>query len=549
MRLIFALLMPTFLMMTACTKSGKGSGSSAENFIEILGSEPADLHPIRANELVSTQIVQQHTYYTSSIVESLAYRDLDTYELKPGLAVSWEVSPDEKEFTFKLREGVKFHDGSEFTAEDVKFSFDAINDDLFEAYVARSFYKRIKKAEVVDKYTVKFTAAQPYFQNLDILAELVIVPKATYGKQTKDRRLAKTVVGSGPYKFAKWNKGQSITLEAFPDWWGNKVKGIKERYNFKRIVFKFIKEKELRRAMMERGKGDYEYGVSSENFVKKMNDKPWGDTVLKVKVENKVPKSLSFIGWNNKNKIFKDKKVRKALAYLVNRDFINEKFYYGMNDKATGPFRIGGDYANPNIKPIPYDPEKAKEILTAAGWADSDKDGLLDKVIDGEKVDFRFNLLSANKDSEKIITVIKEDMKKAGVQLDIENVDWTAFTKALNERKFDAVIMAWGGGGVDPDPTQIWHSKSAEGTGSNFVSYVNPEVDKLIEEGIKIKDKAARIKAFHKIHALIAEDQPYMFYFEPKYQLYAVSARVQRPKDTYKYSIGPQYWSLPAKAE
>ncbi len=140
---------------------------------------------------------------------------------------------------------------------------------------------------------------------------------------------------------------------------------------------------------------------------------------------------------------------------------------------------------------------------------------------------------------------MKEDMRKAGVKMNIETVDWNAFTKALDERKFDSVIMRWGGGGVNPDPTQIWHSKSAQGSGSNFVSYSNPKVDRLIETAINITDKSKRVKAFHEIHELIAEDAPYVFLYEPKYSMYAVSKRVVRPKDTYNYSVGPRYWSLP----
>jgi len=189
--------------------------------------------------------------------------------------------------------------------------------------------------------------------------------------------------------------------------------------------------------------------------------------------------------------------------------------------------------------------EKAKQILSAAGWSDSDKDGLLDKKLNGKLVPFGFEILNANKDSEKVITVIKEDMKKAGVKLKITTVDWTAFVKALNERKFDAVIMSWGGGGVQPDPNQIWHSKSIAGTGSNFVSYKNAKVDALIEKAVTITDRKKRLAEFHKIHAMIAEDTPYIFLFEPKYELYAVSSRIERPQDTYVYSRGVQTWSLP----
>ncbi len=545
MKLIYALLV-LLVVSVGCSKSSDGGKSGTKDiFIQALSSEPSDLHPIRASEVVSTQVRLQSIHYASSIIETLLITDLDTYEFKPHLAERFEVSKDGKEFTFYLRKDVKFHDGSMMTSEDVDYSFKALFDDLHESYALRSFYTNFIKSEIIDKYTIKFTAKDSYYLNLEVIGGLRVFPKAFYSKQTKENRLAKTVMGSGPYKFDKWNKGKNIALVENTDWWGRANPATKDMYRFKRIIFKFIKEANLRRAMLERGKLDYEERVRPEDFVKKMNEKPWGETALKIKATNKLPKQLSFIGLNNNNKILKDKAVRKALAYLVNREFLNEKFYYGMNAPATGPFRLASDYSNPKTKPIPFDPQKAKDMLTKAGWTDTDKDGLLDKVIDGVKTPFEFNLMNPNKDTEKVITVIKEDMKKAGVKMVIETLDWNAFTKALDERKFDAVIMAWGGGGVDPDPTQIWHSKSAKGTGSNFVSYKNPAVDNLITEAINTVDKQSRIKKFHMIHDMIAEDAPYIFFFEPKYSLYAVSSRVVRPKDTYNYSPGPRMWSLP----
>jgi peptide/nickel transport system substrate-binding protein/microcin C transport system substrate-binding protein len=552
MKLILSLLsvgvLVFSLVLSGCTGGGdsKGSAGIKDVFFLSLESEPSDLHPNRPSEAVSTRVVQQHAYYNSSIIETLCRKDLNTYDNVPNLAESWTVSDDGKIFTYKLRKDVKFHDGSMMTAEDVKFSFDAIFDDEHESYVARSEFQNFDSAEVVDEFTVKFKANSTYYLNETILGELRIMPKKTYSKLNKEtNRLAKEVYGSGPYKFEKWNKGKSITLTRFDDWWGFKDPEAKKLYKFKKMVFKPIKESTLRLAMMERGRLDYIDRIRAEDFMKKMNKKPWGETALKVKASNKVPKNMSFIGLNNKNIVLKDSKVRRALAHLVNRPFLNKKFYYGLNDLSTGPFRVGSDYANKSVKPISYDPEAAKSLLNGSGWTDSNKDGVLDKMIEGKLISLEFELLNPTKDSEKIITVIKEDMKKAGVNMKLTTLDWNAFTKALEERKFDAVIMSWGGGGVQPDPTQIWHSKSSAGTGSNFVSYKNPKVDTLIESAIKITDRDKRLSEFHKIHSMIAADAPYIFLFEPKYELYAVTSRVVRPKDTFVYSVGAQTWSLP----
>jgi len=547
MKLILSLLSVGFLVFSGCTGGGEsGDGAGIKDvFIELLGSEPSDLHPIRASEVVSTQIRLQTIHYASAIVETLMRVDIDDYELKPNLAERLEVSEDGKTFTFFLRKDVKFHDGSMMTSEDVEFSFKALFDDKHEAFALRSFYNNFVSSKVIDEYTISFTAKNSYYLNSEVIGELRIFPKKTYSKVSKENTLAKTVVGSGPYKFDKWSKGKSITLIRYKDWWGNKTETGKNFYKFKKIMFKFVKESSLRIAMLERGKADYDNSIRAEDFTKKMDGEAWGKSVLKVKAENKLPKNMSFIGLNNKNIILKDRRVRLALAHLVNRKFIINKFYYDMSEPATGPFRLASEYANPDVKPIPFDTSKARAILAEAGWSDTDKDGVLDKIIDGQKRQLQFELLNTNKDTEKVITVIKEDMKKAGVNMRISTIDWNAFTKALNERKFEAVIMAWGGGGVNPDPTQIWHSKSIKGTGSNFVSYSNEKVDTLIDSAINMTDKTERLKAFHQIHKMIAEDAPYIFFLEPKFSLYAVSARVKRKKDTFNYSVGPQTWSLP----
>ena len=136
----------------------------------------------------------------------------------------------------------------------------------------------------------------------------------------------------------------------------------------------------------------------------------------------------------------------------------------------------------------------------------------------------------------------KEDLKKAGVQAELKLVEWNSLVKALDEQKFEAIALAWGGGSVHNDPKQIWHSESSKPGGSNFISYSNPKVDKLIDEGRQIMDHKKREKAWKEVYKLIAEDAPYAFMFNDKYVHYAVSSRIGQPKETYQYDIGYEYW-------
>ena len=167
----------------------------------------------------------------------------------------------------------------------------------------------------------------------------------------------------------------------------------------------------------------------------------------------------------------------------------------------------------------------------------------LAKKIDGKETAFEFTLMGANPDFEKYLTVIKEDMKKIGVTMNIKFLEWNSFVKLLDERKFEAVNLAWSAS-LDPDPKQIWHSASIPTPGHNFVQYTNIEVYKLIDQGRSEMDRAKRIPTLRKIHELIAEDQPYSFFFNRKFVLYGNANRLKKMKDTFKYSIGSDTWKL-----
>jgi peptide/nickel transport system substrate-binding protein/microcin C transport system substrate-binding protein len=221
---------------------------------------------------------------------------------------------------------------------------------------------------------------------------------------------------------------------------------------------------------------------------------------------------------------------------------MNKKFRYGMSLLATGPWYQQSDYANKKVKPVLFDPKKATELLKKAGWTDSDKDGVLDKVVNGKKTDFRFTLVYANPDSEKYWVMYQADLKRIGIQMDLQRLEWNALLKNVDEANFDAIAMAWGGGSVDMDPKQIWHSSSIGKGGSNHIGYSNPEVDKLIDEARMELDKVKRIPLYQKVYEKIADDVPYAFLFNDKYVLYAHTARMKMPKDTFKFRIGTDFW-------
>ncbi len=521
------------LILISCQDKSKKSNNTI--YFNI-GGEPTTLSPLSSTDGYSTSV---HAY----VFEALLDRDPETYEWKQAMATEWKVSEDKRTFEFKIREGVKWHDGVEFTAEDVKYSYDVIFTDDYKAVQARSYFEAIKEVQIVDKFRVKFILKDDYFGNFEVCAGMTLLPKHFYTNPENKKEFGKKLVGTGPYMFTKYDKGQKIILVKNPNWWGNTDESQKGQNTIPKVVLRFSSEENVTLELLKKGDIDF-MGLQADGFMKKTVGKIWDEKIIKVKTENKTPKGYNFIGFNFKNPVLKDLQVRKALSMLFNRPLMQDKFEYNLSDPATGPIYIQSDYANHDVKAVPYDPQAALKILKDSGWIDSDKNGILDKIIGGKKIDLSFTILEPTEMMMKYLTVFKEDASKAGVEINIKNVEWNSFVKLIEERNFDAVRLAWGGGTVDLDLKQIWHTSSISGAGSNFISYSNKEVDRLIDQYRKIYEKKDRIPLLQKAHAIIASEYPYIFFFNKSSTLYATTKRVVKPKDTFQYSLGQQYWSL-----
>ena len=505
-------------------------------FYRNVTAEPENFSPVNSSEYVATE-VQEY------VMDGLLYFNPDTGQFEPQLAESVDVSKDGLVYTFVLRQGVKFSDGKPLTAEDVKFSFDLVKDPAFKAASRMPYYDNLDRVEIVNPTTVKFYMKRKYFKNMEILGSwgfTPIVPKHVYGDPKKRPPLP--IVGTGAYKVESYNRGKNITLVRNKEYWGDKVENHNRFGKFDKVVFRFIKDDSLELEMAKKGEIEFIKDMRPEVFEKKAVGAPFGTDVKKVQVENKRPKPWSFIAWNFKNPIFQDKNVRIALANLLNRKLLAEKFFYGKAENAVGPYSYNSPFTPADIKPRLFDPNKAKELLAGAGWKDEDKNGILEKTIDGKKTEFKFTLLLANRDVEKYFTIYKEDLKKAGIEMEIKLVEWNTFSKLLDEQKFDAVTLSWAGGSPEDDPKQIWHSESARPGGSNFISYKNLEVDKTIDAAREEMDPAKRKALWQKFSRLVADDAPYAFMFNRKFDLYVVNKKIGAEKPTYNYDIGYMYW-------
>ena len=521
-----------FLGGASCTPSSPEKKSADSVFVRNMSSPPNSLHPIRATDAYS-KIIHDH------VLDTLLKRNLDTYEWDPHLAESWKAAKDGKTFTFTIRKEARWHDGRPVRVQDVVFSFKAFKDPSFGGARFVSYFENLESAKILNENTVQFKAHTVYVKNLETLGEILrIIPEHIY--KDKEKKLNNTVIGSGPYILEKYDRGKQITLRQNKDWWGRAINSPLHR--IKKIIFKFIENENDQLIRIRAGGLDF-MGLSSEAYHKKTDKAPWGSSVLKKKIKNKAPAGYSFIAWNLKNPLFQSKKVRRALAYLSNRKLMNEKFQYNQYVLATGPWYPWSDFANPNVKAIPFDPQKAGGLLKAEGWEDTDKDGVLDKIIEGQKTDFIFTLLFPTKDFEKYLTIYQQDLKKSGIHLNLRYMDWPAFIKRIQEKQFAAGALAWTGV-MDVDPKQVWHSESARKGGSNMVSYSNPQVDKLIDQARKEINRGKRIKLLRQVYKLIAEDSPYLFFFSNPVRFYAHSNKMLIPKDTFTYGVGLEYWQV-----
>jgi len=466
-----------------------------ESLVFPLHSEPGSLNPI-----ISASDGEASKIYGGFIYESLIELDNETLEPVPSLAKSWDVSDDHLVYTFYLRDDVRWSDGVPFTADDVIYAFEKIRDPKVFAPHLRVYYMDIDRVEKINDHTVRYYWSRPYFKALQISGGISPVPKHVFddGNDFNTHHANRAPVGTGPFVLMEWKTGRKIVLKRNDDYWKGRP-GIKE------VIFRTVGDETA--TLQEAKKGNFD--------VVSVRPIQWARQLDKASVKERFIKreflspNYTWIGWNERRPYFKDKKVRQALTMMVNREKIIDKILFGLAKETTGPFYINGPDYDKSVKPLPFDPESAKRYLSEAGWADTDGDGILDK--DGVAFKFTYLIPAGARIYDLFGNMMREDLGKAGIVVDIKRLEWASFIRDLNARDFDAVSLVWSLG-VDQDPYQIWHSSQTE-EGSNFIGYNDPRVDELIEKGRVEFDKEKRREMYKEIHRIIYDDQPYTFLF------------------------------------
>ncbi len=477
------------LLLFAC---GQKAERNPNSFVESSIGDARRLNPVIANDSASGTINDQ-------VFNGLVKYDKDI-KLIGDLAERWDISNGGKTITFHLRKGVKWHDGVEFTADDCLFTYKKFVDPNVATPYSSS-YMDVSRAEVVDKFTFRVTYKEPFSPALESWAMGIVPKHLLEGKDINTDPFSRNPIGTGPYKFKEWIGGQKIVLEANSDY-------FEGRPNIDQFIYRVIPDSTTMFQELLSGGVDM-MGLTPLQYLRKSETRRIRENYNKFRYP---ANGYTYMGYNLSSPLFSDIKVRQALSYAIDRQSIIDGLLLGLGKPCTGPFSYVSWAYNPKAKSYPYDPGLARRMLADEGWKDRNRDGILEK---NGRV-FRFTILTNQGNTERIRTaeIIQQNLKALGIDVSIRVMEWQAFLEQIDKRSFDAIILGWSMG-RDPDLYDIWHSSKTKKGEYNFVGYKNPEIDKLLVAGRRTFDIEKRKKIYYRIHAILAEEQPYAFLYVP----------------------------------
>jgi peptide/nickel transport system substrate-binding protein len=453
----------------------------------------------------------------SMIYDGLVKLDKDL-NLAPAMAESWTYSRDCLELTFKLRRDVKWHDGRPFTADDVVFTYQAMINPKTPAPFKEGFLL-VKDVEALDPYTVRVRYDKPYARAVEtwgtyILPKHLLESFAAAGTLRESPQNSRPV-GTGPYRFQEWKPGEKVVLVANPDYYEG-------RPYLGRVVYRVIPSQATIFLELKAQGVDYVSTLTGIQYSRQTEYPAFRKAYHKYRYPGD---SYTFLGFNLKDPRFADPRVRQAFAHAINKQELIDGVRLGLAHESTGPLRPGTWAYTEDVKRYEYDPEKAKALLAEAGWKDRDGDGVVEDR-DGKPFTLTIRTNQGNDERKKIAEIIQQRLKDIGVQADIQLIEWAAFIKEfVKPRRFEVLVLGLGTG-TDPDQFVVWHSSQRGPDQMNRTGYANPEVDALLEAGRQSCVQKERVRYYHRIQEILAEDLPMIFLFN-RDSLPVVAARVR----------------------
>lgn len=501
-----SLCMTAALLLAACGGGdGGGGGSSA-------GADAGT--PVRGGtatigiltDFSGFNPVTNTSILTDEVIKQMLFTPLVQYDeklnVRPYLAESWELS--DSSVTFKLRGDVRWHDGRPVTAEDVKFTFDLAKNPETASLLGSAYMNMVGSATVVDPQTIRFGFVAPHSQALDgfwwaPLPKHLLenVPPSQLLQAPYNNR----PVGSGPFRFVSWDRNQRLVLEAdsaFPQALGG-------RPNLDRVVFRVIPEASTMVTELLNGAADVIGWTLLPDQAKQVEGQRG------VELRHFPSREFTYIGWNNTREPFTDARVRRALAMSLNLPQMIEALLQGYGVPATGMIPPWSPMYT-EARPLPYDTTAAKRLLAEAGWADSNRDGILDRG--GRPLRFTLMVNAANRLHQDLATVMQQQLRRVGVDVQVRTSEFQTLLQQHKARDYDAVISNWTLDTFKVDPTPLFSCEEARRPGTaNRAGYCNPQVDRLIQQGLRSTDPAVSKQTWAQFSGILQQDQPITFLY------------------------------------
>ena len=446
-------------------------------------TNPSRINPIIATDAASSEIA-------GFIFNGLVKYDKDGKEIIGDLAESYRFE-DNRTLIFKLRRGVQWQDGEPFTARDVVFTYDIINDpSVVSPYT--SMFRMVESVTALNKYTVKVVYKQPDFQALEVWMMGMLPYHLLHDeKNMMSSAFNLNPVGTGPYRLKKLEFSKEIVLEAFDHYYEHRPK-------IDTITFHVIPDPMTRFLMLKSGQIDigslealqYERQLDSGFF-------------SRFQTIEEISHGYTYLGFNLRLAKFKDPRVRQALSLAIDRHEMVDILFMGHGKVCTGPFLPGGPAFNADVKSPAPDLEKARALLKEAGYDESHP--------------LTFEIATSNSNSIRPYTaeIIQYQLAKVGVKVTLRITEWQAFLNmVVFPRKFETVLLGWQLS-LTPDPYLLWHSDNDKTGGFNFIGYHNTEVDALIDRMQTTVDRKALSRIWRQLYAMIVADDPYLFLYIP----------------------------------
>jgi peptide/nickel transport system substrate-binding protein len=461
------------VISTGCSSSSSGNesktgGNVPQEITYATTSDVVGLSPILTNDSVSSNVINQ-------VYETLFTRNPETMEIEPLLAESYET-PDDTTWIIKLKEGIKFHDGTDFNAEAVKYTFDKFRDPKTAAPRA-SLLEPVESVTVIDDYTVEIKTKYPYGPLLAALSHTnasIVSPKAD---QSQD--LMKEPVGTGPFKFVSWTPGDQVVLEKNEEYWQGAPK-------LDKVVFKVVPEVTTAISMLQTGKVHFIDAIPTEQLKRV-------ESLKNIEVIKKEGTPVYYMGFNMEKEPMNNPEFRQAVAYALDREaYVNKLNGLGVKGNSViGPKVFGFDESADKAG-YEYNLEKAKELVKKNNFGDKE-----------------LTILVANRDSYMLMAEIAQSqLTEAGLKVSIETMEWGTFLDTAREGNYDITFLGWSNVTADGSELLYPNFHSDNIGASNRVRYNNPEFDQLVEESRMNIDQDVRKQKLNEANQLLVKDAP-----------------------------------------